>query len=90
MRLSVLVSLLLANWLILLNGCAGGSHGAGYWFHFIFIMIPLLVIGYLILKKTDAVNDSLNTIEEQMKKLTNRLDNLEERINRLKNTKKEE
>jgi len=90
MRLSVLISVFLVSGLILLNGCAGGSHGAGYWFHFIFIMIPLLVIGYLILKKTDAVNDSLNTIEEQMKKLTNRLDNLEERINRLKNTKKEE
>jgi hypothetical protein len=90
MRLSVIVSLLLANGLILLNACAGGTHGAGYWFHFIFIMIPLLVIGYLLLKKTDALNDSLNTIEEQMKKMTNRLDNLEERIKRLKNTKKEE
>ncbi len=90
MRLSVLISLLLANGLILLNGCAGGTHGAGYWFHFIFIMIPLLVIGYLLLKKTDALNDSLNTIEEQMKKMTNRLDNLEERIKRLKNTKREE
>ena len=90
MRLSVLVSILLANGLILLNGCSGGSYGAGYWFHLIFVVIPMCVIGFLLLKKTDALNDSLNTIEDQMKKLTNRLDNLEERIKRLKNTKKEE
>jgi len=90
MRLSVLISVFLVSGLILLNGCAGGSQGAGYWFHFIFVVIPICVIGFLFLKKIDAANDSLNAIEEQMKRLTNRLDNLEERIKRFKNTKKEE
>lgn len=90
MKLSIVIPALLTSGLIFLNGCAGGSHGAGYWFHFIFVIIPLCVIGFLLLKRTDALNESVNTIEDQLKKLSSKLDNLEERMKKTRNTKKEE
>jgi uncharacterized membrane-anchored protein YitT (DUF2179 family) len=68
---------------LILNSCAGGAHGAGYWFHFIFIVIPLIVIGFLLLKKSETISDSLYTIEGQLKRLSSRLDNLEEKVKKL-------
>jgi hypothetical protein len=65
------------------NGCAGEPHGAGYWFHFMFVLIPLVVIGLILFKKTEAISDSLFTIEGQIKKLSTRLDNLEEKLKKL-------
>ncbi len=71
------------------NGCAGESNGAGYWFHFIFILIPLIVIGLILFKRTEAICDSLFTIEGQIKKLSTRLDSLEEKLKKLTDKEKE-
>lgn len=65
------------------GGCAGEPQGAGYWFHFIFVLIPLVVIGLILFKKTEAISDSLFTIEGQIKKLSTRLDSLEEKLKKL-------
>lgn len=73
-----------------LNGCAAGPQGAGYWFHIIFILIPIIVMGLLLLKRIDTVNDSLHTIEGQLRRLSGRLDNLEERMKGSNNGKKEQ
>ena len=74
---------------LILNGCAGGLHGAGYGFHFIFIIIPLIVIGYLLLKRGETISNSLDTIEGQLRKLSGKIDSLEEKIKK-QNDKKEE
>ncbi|HEX9831097.1 MAG: hypothetical protein ACRENT_10810 [Thermodesulfobacteriota bacterium] len=74
---------------LILNGCAGGQHGAGYWFHFIFIIIPLIVIGYLLLKRTDSISSSLDTIDEQLRKLSVKVNSLEEKTKKLKDEKEE-
>ncbi len=74
---------------LILNGCTGGGQGAGYWFHFIFIIIPLIVIGYLILKRGDSISNSLETIEAQLKKLSTKIDSLEEKIKKITNKKEE-
>jgi hypothetical protein len=67
---------------LILNSCAGEPHGAGYLFHFIFVVIPLLVIGFLLFKKSETISDSLFTIEGQIKKLSGKLDSLEEKLKR--------
>ena len=74
---------------LILNGCAGSQHGAGYWFHFIFIIIPLIVIGYLLLKRTDSISSSLDTIDEQLRKLSVKVNSLEEKTKKLKDEKEE-
>ncbi|HLE26275.1 MAG TPA: hypothetical protein VI935_11620 [Thermodesulfobacteriota bacterium] len=71
-----------------LNNCSGQSEGAGYWFHFIFVVIPLIIIGFFIFIKSEKVIDSLFTIEGQLKKLTNKVENLEEKLKKL--TEKEQ
>ena len=79
----------LMSLVLILNGCAGEPHGAGYWFHFIFIIIPLIVIGYLLLNKGESIINSIDTIEEQLKKLSAKIDSLEQKIKKV-NDKKEE
>jgi len=74
---------------LVLNGCAGGQHGAGYWFHFIFIIIPLILIGYLLLNRSESISNSLDTIEGQLKKLSAKVDSLEEKITKQKDKKEE-
>jgi len=74
---------------LILNGCAAGPHEAGYWFHFIFILTPIIVIGFLLLKRIDMINDSLHTIEGQLKRLSGRLDNLEGRMKKSNDDEKE-
>ncbi|GIW47000.1 MAG: hypothetical protein KatS3mg078_0877 [Deltaproteobacteria bacterium] len=66
--------------LTLLNSCSGNSEGAGYWFHFVFVIIPLIVIGTLILRKAESISDSLFVIEGQIKKALSKLENLEEKL----------
>jgi hypothetical protein len=68
---------------LILNNCAGESHGAGYWFHFIFVVTPLVIIGFIIFIKSAKIIDSLFTIEGQIKKLSGKLENLEEKIKKL-------
>ncbi len=80
MRLSFINRSALMSVVLALNGCASESHGAGYWFHFIFILIPLIVIGLILFKRTEAISDSLFTIEGQIKKLSAKLDSLEEKL----------
>jgi len=65
--------------LLAINGCAGG-HGPGYGFQFIFIIIPLIVIGYFILKRGESISNSLDEIQGQLKKLSGKIDNFEEKI----------
>ena len=83
MRLSSINKAVLIPVALAFNGCAGESQGAGYWFHFIFILTPLIVIGVILFKKTEAISDSLFTIEGQIKKLSARLDILEEKLKKL-------
>ncbi len=71
--------------LLALNGCAGGGHGPGYGFHFIFIIIPLIVIGYFILKRGESIGNSLDEIEAQIRKLSGKIDNVEEKIKKYQN-----
>ena len=71
-----------------LNNCSGQSEGAGYWFHLIFVVIPLVIIGFIIFIKSEKIIDSLFTIEGQLTKLTNKVENLEEKLKKL--TEKEQ
>lgn len=71
-----------------LNNCSGQSDGAGYWFHLIFVVIPLVIIGFIIFVKSEKIIDSLFTIEGQLKKLANKVENLEEKLKKL--TEKEQ
>jgi len=71
-----------------LNNCSGQSEGAGYWFHLIFVVIPLVIIGFIIFIKSEKIIDSLFTIEGQLKKLANKVENLEEKLRKL--TEKEQ
>ncbi len=66
-----------------LSSCSGDQQGAGYWFHFIFVVIPLIIIGFIIYIKSEKIGDSLFSIEGQVKKLSSRLENLEEKIKKL-------
>ncbi len=63
-----------------LSGCAGNPQGAGYWFHIIFILVPLIVIGVLLLRRIESLHDSVFTMEGQLKRLSGKLDNLDEKI----------
>ncbi len=71
-----------------LSSCSGDQQGAGYWFHFVFVVIPLIIIGFIIYIKSEKISDSLFSIEGQVKKLSSRLENLEEKIKKL--TEKEQ
>jgi hypothetical protein len=68
---------------LMLSSCGGEPHGAGYWFHFIFVLIPLIIIGFILFKRTESISDSLFTIEGQIKKLSGKLENLEEKLKKL-------
>jgi hypothetical protein len=83
MRFSFINSVAIISVILALNSCAGEQYGAGYWFHFLFIIIPLIVIGLILFKRSEAISDSLFTIEGQIKKLSTRLDNLEDKLKKL-------
>jgi len=75
---------------ITLSGCAGGD-GAGYWFHIIFVLIPLIIIGALLWRYSESTSESLFIIEGQLRRLSNRIEELEEKIleNKTKKPKKQ-
>lgn len=55
--------------ILALTGCSGNNGGgAGYWFHIIFIMLPAGISLYLINKKLDSLNETVN---RQADKLSN-------------------
>ena len=64
----------------LLSGCSGGGSGPGYLFQIIFIVIPLVGLGLLLLKRSESTNDSLYILEGQLKRLSSKLDNLEQKV----------
>lgn len=62
------------------SGCAGGGDGPGYLFQIIFIVLPMIGLGVLILRKSESTNDSLYILEGQLKRLSTKLDNLEDKV----------
>lgn len=80
MRTGTLIAVLIFSGLFL-TGCDGGE--PGYLFQLIFIVGPIIGIGILLLKRSDATNDSLYILEGQVKRLSARLDSLEEKITEL-------
>lgn len=68
---------------VMLSGCSGGGSGPGYLFQIIFIVIPLVGLGLLLLKRSESNNDSLYILEGQLKRLSAKLDSLEEKVSEL-------
>jgi hypothetical protein len=68
--------------LIALNmtSCAGGGSGPGYLFQLIFIVAPLIGLGILLLKRSESANDSLYILEGQIKRLSSKIDSIEEKL----------
>ncbi len=63
------------------TGCASGSgSGPGYLFQLIFIVLPLVGLGILLLKRTESANDSLYILEGQIKRLSAKIDSIEEKL----------
>jgi len=63
-----------------LTGCAGGGTGPSYLFQLIFIVVPLVGLGILLLKRTESANDSLYILEGQIKRLSAKIDSIEEKL----------
>lgn len=66
-----------------LSSCAGGGPGPGYLFQIIFIVVPVVGLGLLLLKRSESTNDSLYILEGQLKRLSAKLDNLEQKVSEL-------
>ncbi|MEW6143646.1 MAG: hypothetical protein AB1598_01375 [Thermodesulfobacteriota bacterium] len=66
---------------LLLSGCS--ENGPGYLFQLIFIVAPLVGLGVMLLKRTESTNDSLYILEGQIKRLSSKLENLEEKVTEL-------
>lgn len=66
------------------TGCAGGGSGPGYLFQLIFIVVPLVGLGFLLLKRTESANDSLYILEGQIKRLSAKIDSIEEKLGEAK------
>lgn len=62
------------------TGCAGGGTGPGYLFQLIFIVVPLVGLGVLLLKRTESANDSLYILEGQIKRLSAKIDSIEAKL----------
>lgn len=66
-----------------LSSCAGGGAGPGYLFQIIFIVVPVVGLGLLLLRRGESTNDSLYILEGQLKRLSAKLDNLEQKVSEL-------
>ncbi len=66
---------------LFLGGCS--DSGPGYLFQLIFIVSPLVGLGVMLLKRTESTNDSLYILEGQIKRLSSKLENLEEKVTEL-------
>ena len=80
MRTGAMIASLIFSGLFL-TGCDGGE--PGYLFHLIFVVAPIIGIGILLLKRADGTNDSLYILEGQIKRLSSRLDAIEEKMTEL-------
>ncbi len=63
-----------------MTSCAGGGSGPGYLFQLIFIVAPLVGLGILLLKRSESANDSLYILEGQIKRLSSKIDSIEEKL----------
>ena len=72
----------------LLFSCSGSGNSPGYLFQIILIIVPLFIIGHYLHKKLESANESLYVIEGQLKKLTSRIEALEEKLNEKAPSKK--
>ena len=70
-----------------ITGCAGGGSGPGYLFRLIFIVVPLVGLGLLLLKRTESANDSLYILEGQIKRLSAKIESIEEKLDESGKTK---
>ena len=66
---------------LILTGCS--ENGPGYLFQLIFIVAPIIGLGFMLLKRTESTNDSLYILEGQIKRLSAKLENLEEKVSEL-------
>ena len=66
---------------LFLGGCS--ENGPGYLFQLIFIVVPLIGLGVMLLKRSESTNDTLYILEGQIKRLTAKLENLEEKVTEL-------
>lgn len=66
---------------LFLGGCS--DSGPGYLFQLIFIVAPLVGLGVMLLKRTESTNDSLYILEGQIKRLSSKLENLEDKVSEL-------
>ncbi|MFI5322560.1 MAG: hypothetical protein ACHQ6U_03280, partial [Thermodesulfobacteriota bacterium] len=66
---------------LFLSSCS--ENGPGYLFQLIFIVAPLVGLGVMLLKRTENTNDSLYILEGQIKRLSAKLENLEEKVSEL-------
>ncbi len=84
---------------VIFIGCMGGdivkepSCGPclpGYWFHLIFIVLPLSVILLKLFREFQELSESMINIEGQMRKVLARLENLEQAAGKKGSGKSEE
>lgn len=61
-----------------LTSCNGGE--PGYFFLLLFVVLPIVWFGYSLQKKVEENTDSLYIIEGQMKKLIDKIDELESKL----------
>jgi hypothetical protein len=60
--------------------CQGSGNNPGYLFQIILIVVPLFIIGHYLHKKIESANESLYVIEGLLKKLSTRIEALEEKL----------
>ena len=65
---------------LILSSCSGSGNSPGYLFEILFIIVPLLIIGHYLYKKIETANESLYVIEGLLKKISSRLDDFEEKL----------
>jgi len=78
--MSLLQSFTLLTMAIFISSCSGNPQGAGYWFHIIFILLPLVLIGVILFKRIESLHDSVFTIEGQIRRTSSKLDDIEEKV----------
>jgi len=85
--MSLLQSFTLLTMAIFISSCSGNPQGAGYWFHIIFILLPLILIGVILFKRIESLHDSVFTIEGQIRRISGKLDDVDEKIKQPKSKK---
>ena len=84
MRNAILAIAILTVGLTLTSCASGSGGGPGYLFLLIFIVVPLVGMGVLLLKRTESANDSLYILEGQIKRLSAKIDAIEEKLSESK------